>query len=73
MTLAEKHSIPQPPEEQYTQEREIFKSMDKESLLLNYRNYTKGLSNPAQVDSWPALKLGLELCIDELKQRGIAL
>lgn len=55
----------------YAKDREIFQDMDTESLMINHKLYLTALKNPKHRDSWPALKLGLNLCQDELRQRGI--
>ena len=54
-----------------TTDTDIFKSMDPDSLLRNYRAYTDALANPRHADSHPALQLGLSLCLAEMKERGI--
>lgn len=55
----------------YGKDREIFQDMDTESLMINHKLYMTALQNTKHRDSWPALKLGLDLCRDELKLRGI--
>lgn len=55
----------------HTTDLNIFKKMDSDSLLRNHRAYTEALANPRHADSHPALQLGLSLCIEEMKARGI--
>jgi actin-related protein len=55
----------------YTEQREIFTTMDDESLLINRQKFTKALHDTRFVDHWPAMQLSKQLCEDELKNRGV--
>lgn len=55
----------------YTNERNFFKSVSTDCLLRNYAKYNQYLSDNDQRERFENLRIGLELCMAEMKDRGI--
>ena len=55
----------------HTTDLNIFKKIFSFNLPPTPQTYTEALANPRHADSHPALQLGLSLCIEEMKARGI--
>lgn len=55
----------------YTNERNFFKTVSNDCLLRNYAKYNQYLSDNDQRERFENLRIGLELCMAEMKDRGI--
>ena len=55
----------------YTNERNFFKTVSNDCLLRNYQKYLLYLDNHERSEQFPNLRIGLELCMAEMKDRGI--
>ncbi len=55
----------------YTEQKEIFETMDTDSLQINLHKFIKCLHEPRWVDHWPAMQISKQRIEEELKKRGI--
>lgn len=55
----------------YTEQKEIFETMDTDSLQINLQKFIKCLHDTRWVDHWPAMQISKQRIEEELKKRGI--
>ena len=61
------------PDTVWTENANIFATMQTEDVLHNFTMYNRYVNHPAFVSERPALELGLRLCKQELANRQVKL